>query len=314
MNTYSNLSLNAVIALSKQKYEELIAIRPLDALVNGDRGNHAQSVRVESLLTDLHTLVIRIRSDLAIQLLNEESPLLTLSPSHSEFLTLTLLPNARNIEKAYFHGDLLAELFEDEDDLEPISHTATIKDSIWFTAEFTNLLMESDDERRLAVDITFEIVDQPWFQPDTWSSNLRSLRPIIVGIESKNIPLRIRARLSEIHRSFTFGAWMATIALCRAVVEFALIDRAPNYGYTSTSVSRDGSETFLTLDKLINTASNVIPQIHTDLELLREAGNRILHPKKKRNVIPLPKILRSEAFLCVQAATRALEFLYRRSS
>ena len=106
---------------------------------------------------------------------------------------------------------------------------------------------------------------------------------------------------------------MATIALCRSVAEFSLIDRAPSVGYKCTSFNRNGAEQFLPLDKLIVEALNVIPEASDDLELLRESGNRILHPKKKRNVIPLPKVLRGEALACIQALTRVVEVLYRRS-
>lgn len=314
MNAYADLPLDAVVALARQKYVELLAIRSFERLCSGDRGDRTQANVVEKLLTDLHAIVLRVRSDLTAQIRNDQSPFLTLSPSHSEFLTQRLLPNAKNIEKAYFHGDILAELFEGDEDLASLPSTATIKNAIWFTAEYTNLLMEQNDERQLEADIVFEIVDQPWFQPDTWSANLRSLRPIVVGVESANIPTRIRARLSEVHRAFTFGAWMATIALCRAVVEFALAERASHFGYPSTASARDGSQSFLTLDKLIHAATKVIPLLQPDLELLQEAGNRILHPKKKRNVIPLPKVQRSEAYGCVQAATRIVELLYGRPS
>ena len=314
MNAYLDLPLDAVLALGRQKYDELLAIRSFERLVSGDRGNRAQASTVEKLLTDLHAIVLRVRSDLSAQIRNDQSPLLTLSPSHSEFLTQQLLPNARNIEKAYFHGDILAELIEDDEDLASLPSAATIKNAIWFTAEYTNTLMDQDDKRQLKADMVFEIVDQPWFQPDAWSANLRSLRPIVVGVESTSIPTRIRARLSEVHRAFTFGAWMATIALCRAVVEFALAERASHFGYPSTVLARDGSQSFLTLEKLIQAATKVIPDLQPDLELLQETGNRILHPKRKRNVIPLPKVLRSEAYGCVQSVTKIVELLYGRQS
>ena len=312
MKTYTKLPLDAVVALSKQKFEELISICTLDALVEGDRGKHGQTERLEVLLTELHALVVRVRTELAAAVRRQEAPFFALSPAHGEFLTNTLLPNANKIEKAHFHGSLLAELFDDETDADTITPSRTIKNAIWFTAEYTNMMIDQEDDRRIHVDIAFDIVDEPWFQPDVWSANLRSLRPVIVGVEAAKIPARIGARLAEVHRSFTFGAWMATIALCRSVAEFALIDRAPNFGYKCTSTNRDGTEQYLPLDRLISEASVTIPEINSDLELLRESGNRILHPKKKRNVIPLPRILRSEALTCIQAVTHVVEILYRR--
>lgn len=311
MKTYSTLPLDAIVAVTKQKFNELVSIRPLDSFVEGDRGKQGQTERSEVLLGELHALAQRVRSELAAAIRREEASLIALSPSHGEFLTSTLLPNINKIAKAYFHGSLLAELFDDESDF--LEASKTIKNAIWFTAEYTNIVMEEDDERRIDIDITFDILDQPWFQPDLWSANLGSLRPVIVGVEAKKIPVRIRTRMEEVHRAFTFGAWMATIALCRSVSEFSLIDRASNFGYKCTSLNRDGVEQYLSLDKLIAEASSLLPEANTDLELLRESGNRILHPKKKRNVIPLPKVLRSEALACVQAITRVVEILYRRS-
>src|SRR5487761_2423579 len=134
MNAYADLPLDAVVALARQKYVELLAIRSFERLCSGDRGDRTQANVVEKLLTDLHAIVLRVRSDLTAQIRNDQSPFLTLSPSHSEFLTQRLLPNAKNIEKAYFHGDILAELFEGDEDLASLPSTATIKNAIWFTA------------------------------------------------------------------------------------------------------------------------------------------------------------------------------------
>jgi hypothetical protein len=114
------------------------------------------------------------------------------------------------------------------------------------------------------------------------------------------------------HRAFVYGAWMATIALSRAVVEFSLIERAPNIGYRASQKSRDGTEEYLSLNKLIANAIEARPALEDDLEQLRNAGNRVLHPKRKQNVIASPKVLRQEAFSCVQSATRVLEDLYSR--
>jgi hypothetical protein len=172
--------------------------------------------------------------------------------------------------------------------------------------------MDDGDERRSHVDAVFELVDQAWFAPDQWISNLRALRPVILEIEESQIPHRIRVRLSEMHRSFTYGSWMATIALSRALVEFVLIERAPTHGYKATQVGRDGVEEFLPLNKLAVNAIALKPDLEADLERLRDAGNRILHPKRRQNVIPSPKILREEAFASIQAATRVLEVLYAR--
>ena len=75
MKTYTKLPLDAVVALSKQKFEELISICTLDALVEGDRGKHGQTERLEVLLTELHALVVRVRTELAAAVRRQEAPL-----------------------------------------------------------------------------------------------------------------------------------------------------------------------------------------------------------------------------------------------
>lgn len=311
MNNLDRLPLDAALAFAKQQYDELIAIRPLDRLVQGDRGTPAQAERVKKLLSDLFRISSRVRQVFRSRIANQDTTTLTLAESNAQFLRSTFLPNIGAIEQAYFADEpLLFELLGERQELPPLSGYRGIRDAIWFTAEYTNVMMDEDDERRHNIDTVFDLVDEPWFVPDQWDANLRALRPLILEIDEKQIPARIRMRLAEVHRSFTYGAWMATIALSRAVIEFALIERAPALGYSATQVDKQGREEFMNLNRLIASAASVRSELEGDLETLREAGNRILHPKRRQNVVPSPKILREEAFACVQAATRALELLY----
>lgn len=311
MRSSDTRPLDAVLALAMQQFDELVAIRPLERLVQGDRGDPVQAKRAEALLQSLHAACVLVRQTSYSRLARQDKSTMTFAPSHAEFLRRTLLPNIGAIEQAYFANDpLLLELCDEE--LPPLLTYAGMRDAVWFTAEYTNTLMDEDDERRCNVDTVFELVEQPWFSPDQWAANLRALRPMILEVEESQIPIRIRARLAEMHRAFTYGAWMATIAISRAVVEFALIERAPAIGYRATQVDRKGHDEFLNLNKLIANAASVRPELEANLETLREAGNRILHPKRRQNVIPSPKVLREEAFACVQSATSALEVLYSR--
>lgn len=313
MKSLTALPLHAVLALAKQQFDELFVIRPLERLVQGDRGEPSQSKRVESLLQSLYTTSVRVRDVFQSRLARQDTTAITLSPGHAEFLRERLLPNIGAIEQAYFADDpLLLELLVGQEESSPSSAYRGMRDAVWFTAEYTNIMMDENDDRRSSVDAVFDLVEQPWFAPDQWLANLRALRPVILEIEEGKIPLRIRARLSEVHRSFTYGAWMATMALSRAVAEFALIERAPSIGYKVTQLDRNGDEEFLSLNRLITNAVKVSSALEDDLETLREAGNRILHHKRRQNVIPSPKILREEALKCVLAVTKVLEVLYSR--
>ena len=111
-------------------------------------------------------------------------------------------------------------------------------------------------------------------------------------------------------KAFVFGAWMATIALCRAIAEFALIERAPGLAISPTRKANDGTERFLKLDDLIDAVAKSHAHLERGLRVLQDAGNRVLHPRKRQNVIPTPKVLRSEAHDCVKETLALVEALY----
>ena len=313
MTTLDRLPFDAMLALAKQQFNELIAIRPLDRLAQGDRGTPAQAERAKKLLENLFRVTTKIQQEFRSRMAGQDSIVMTLSEGNAKFLREVLLPNLGALGQAFFaDSPFLFELFENEHKLPPLSPYRGMRDAVWFTADYTDIMMEDDDERRHNVDAVFELVNQPWFVPDQWDTNLRALRPLILEIEEKKIPTRIRVRLSEVHRSFTYGAWMACIALSRAVVEFALIDRAPALGYLASQVNEYGQDEYLTLNQLTKRVCAVRPELDADLQTLRKAGNQILHPKKHQNIIPTPKILREEAYACVAATTRVLESVYSR--
>jgi hypothetical protein len=244
------IPLEASIALAEQQYRELLLIRSIEQLANGDLGKGSQRLRVEALLDKLTSLLVQIQGALSERVRSGETPIMSLTPSHTQFLRTELLPHAKLIQKAFFRAGgldaLFDELFETEES--PSSHA--IKNAFWFTAEYADILLDADDERRISVEIAQDTLDQQWFQPDFWSSNLRMLRPALVGKDERAIPLRIKVRLAEMQKAFVFGAWMATIALCRAIAEFALIERAPSLGISPTRKMADGTERFLKLDDL----------------------------------------------------------------
>jgi hypothetical protein len=313
MKSLSRLPIDAVLALAEQAFEELIAIRPLDRIAVGDRGDAAQSGRIDHLLSSLYAVCARVKHEFQGRVRSDDMPALAVAPSHAEFLRTKLLPNVGAIEQAYFaDSPLLLEMLGTEADLQAVPARGSIRDALWFTTAYTNDMMGDPDDRRHNVDTAFALLDEPWFVPDLWDANVRSLRPVILGLEASRVPQRIRFRVIEMHRSFVFGAWMAAVALSRAVVEFALIERAPSIGFSATQTSRAGVEEYLSLQKLVANASEAMPELSADLERLRDAGNRILHPKKKQNVVPLPRVLREEAFACIESATRVLELLYAR--
>jgi len=309
MTSRRPLPLEAAIALAEQHYRELLSIRAIDCLADGDFGNGAQRLRVEALLDKLNALIVQIQGALSERIRSDETPIMSLVPSHAHFLRAELLPHARIIQKASFTADGLADLFDLLED-ESVDSSHTIRNALWFTTDYADNLLDDQDERRLSVDIAQETLEQQWFQPDFWSSNLRMLRPALLGKSESAIPTRIKVRLAEMQKAFVFGAWMATIALSRAIIEFALIERAQSFGVSPVRKTSDGTQRYLKLDDLIKTVSKSHPELERGLRVLQDAGNRVLHPKKKQNVIPTPKVLRSEAYECVKETLSLVETLY----
>ena len=310
MTSRRALPLEVAIALAEQHYRDLLSIRSLDQLAHGELEAGSQRQRLEALLDKLNPLLVQIQGALSERVRSDETPIMSLAPSHALFLRTELLPNAQLIQKAFFRTSGLDDLLDLLFDTEALEDSHTVKNALWFTAEYADIFLDPDDDRRMSVEIAQDTLDQQWFQPDFWNSNLRLLRPALVGKSESAIPTRIRVRLGEMKKAFVFGAWMATIALCRAIAEFALIERAPNLGISPTRKMNDGTERYLKLDDLIEATAESHAHLEPGLRVLQDAGNRVLHPRKRQNVIPTPKVLRTEAHECVRQTLALVEALY----
>jgi hypothetical protein len=299
--------LNQMIALAQQNFRDLPSIESLQA---GDLGEGAKRKHVESLLDKLSSLTVKIQGELAKHLRSaDQSPIVSLPPAHAKFLREELLPNARFIQEAHLKAsgqEIFLDLLKDDDN----GSGLTVKNSLWFTVDYVDLKLDDDDDRRWMVGVASEVLDETWFQPDRWRENMRLLRPALVGRDESSVPTHVRVRLAEVYRTFTFGAWMATIALCRAIAEFSLINRASYLGMQATRKGADGVERYKRLDELIEIASGKHSELWESLKTLQDAGNRVLHPKKKQNVIASPHVLRAEALNCIMATVRVVEVLY----
>ena len=298
--------LNEAIAVSRQYFDELTNLAPLSEIENGNLSEGAKRKKIEWLLERLDGKISEIQGALlSIKVKADDvAPLLTLPAPHAKFLREQLLPHSKLLQTAYLKAsgsEILLSLLEDID----TESSRPVWSAIRFTAEYAGLMLEGEDERRWEVEIVEDVLDEPWFHPDRWRNNFRPLRPILIGHSESSIPPSIRFRLTEVYRAFTFGTWMAAIALGRATVEFALISRAPHFGFLPVRRNK-----YLMLNDLINRAIPKLPSLKASLITIEEAGNRVLHPKKDQNIIPSPKILRPEALACVRATTHVVEELY----
>lgn len=163
--------------------------------------------------------------------------------------------------------------------------------------------------RGFDIETAFDLVGEPWFQPDGWRESARLLKPVLVDRPGNKIRNHVRYRLIEIYGAFIFGFWMAAIALSRSAVEYSILDNAHRLKIETQKTRQTGEMEDKRLVELIADVSRVRRALAQPLDTIRDTGNRILHPKK-RDVIAFPKVLRQEALDCVKCAKVVLEVLY----
>jgi hypothetical protein len=309
-------SLNATLAVAKQAYEELGRLVSLTDLEKCEFGSGPKRERIAYLLGRLSTAIGTVKRDLSSHVAEaSESPVLRISAAHRDFCNDTLLPQAKVLQRAQLEIDGLGfavDFLLDDSTAErpsPQTHSAIS----WGLERWNDMLEDGERfewlERGFNIEAAQSLVEMPWFQPDEWLQNLRLLEPVLVDRPSHELRDHVRYRLTEIYRAFTFGLWMAAIALSRSLVEFSLKANAPGLGISTTYLGSGGRPEDKLLRQLGDDVATILPALAQPIETVRETGNRILHAKK-RDVIAYPKVMRSEALECIRAARRVVEHLY----
>src|SRR5207247_6028349 len=210
----------------------------------------------------------------------ESSCRLSLPTAHASFLRERLLPSAKLIQTAHLKAsglDLLLPLLDDNYS----GRGRPVWNALAFTVDYASIQLDDDDERRWEVETAEDVLHDPWFAPDRWRDNMRHLRPVLIGKTESSIPPNIRFRIAEVYRSFTFGTWMATIALCRATVEFSLIDCSQSLGFSATRKGK-GGDRYLMLNDIIGLTIPKLPTLRESLVAFKKAGILLLHPDTRR--------------------------------
>jgi hypothetical protein len=207
-----------------------------------------------------------------------------------------------------FAADFFLDDSKDENASAPILSAMS-----WGLERWHDMLDEEERfdwlERGFDVKSAQEMASMPWFRPDDWSQHLKLLQPVLVDRPAHELRNHVRYRLTEIYRAFSFGLWMASIALCRSLVEFSLKTNSHRLGIMTTYVGPGGRTDDKSLKQLGKEIVHVVPILAKPIETVRETGNRILHPKK-RDVIAHPTVMRAEALECIRAARIIVENLY----
>lgn len=310
------LEIESQVALAKQYYEELVHLVPIEQLKSGNFGADASRLRVEDLLQKLTSLATKIQGQLSEHLSNvDQPPIVTVSSGHLAFYQRELEPNIQLLKNAYWEitglKELLGDLFMEQP--EKPRKTPVANALGWGVERWVTMLEEGEEEdwleRGFDPNAAFDFSQEPLFQPDEWLENRRLLQPVLIDKATSKIRDHIRYRLIEIYRAFTFGLWMAAVALCRSAIEFAIKDSASRLGIEVARIGVRGTPEDKRLAELISDVGEKLPALKVHLEAVRDTGNRVLHPKK-RDVIAFPRVLRDEALQCIKATKKAVEGLY----
>jgi hypothetical protein len=163
---------------------------------------------------------------------------------------------------------------------------------------------EMDESGEFAEDdlkATHRLLYSSFFQPDEWLRNADEIEPVLGEAAEQRIPSNIRIRLKELYRGFILGNHLSAIALARAVLEYALIDRSAKIGINPLSDDPRYPHRTRKLWMLVEDASENRPELKLDMESIVDAGNKTLHPKKKDNLVLLPGTLRDLALTSIRA-------------
>jgi hypothetical protein len=312
-------ALNISIALCKQIYDELMGLTNLDALESQDFGEGAKRDRVESLLEKLNLHINAIRRELSGHVVGSESaPVLDLPAAHRNFYNEILKIHGPVFQRAYYHScgmGLLARFVESADDEPPANDKAypakvdamRVALQRWADDLDDDDLLEKE-EQGLDIAGALNVLNMPWFEPDQWMHNFKLLQPVIVDRPSNVMNEHVRNRLNEIYKAFAFELWMSAIALSRSLVEYSIKQNANRLGieleYEFSQRRKEKN-----LKELGDELTAIRPELAEAFDMVREAGNRILHPKKMKT-ISHPTSMRSEALGCIRSAQLLIESVF----
>ena len=312
--------LNVTLALAKQAFDELLALATLVELDHFQFTAGPKLDRIVALLSKLNRQINDVDRTLS-ELVSDSTdpPLLSVPSAHRKNYYEIVVDHGPAIQRAHLKAAGLGEfldILETTDDANPkpyrlnalvfaLERWRDSRDNELDEFEWTHEWYE----RGFNIDGAIEVIETPWFQPDQWAQNLRLLRPVLIDRRTDSLRDLARHRLTEVYRAFTFGLWLASIALSRSLVEYAIKANASRLSIELVSVTTEGRREDKSLRDLQQEVSMVLPSLSASLEAVRFTGNRILHPSK-HDVVSHPVVLRSEALSCVLATKQIVETLY----
>jgi hypothetical protein len=226
-----------------------------------------------------------------------------------EFYRTALLPNRERLETLLVDLLDLPDIDIDLKQLRPEPERAPVWNILVSGLDFWNQ-DESGEFSPEDLEAADHLLFSSFFRPDEWLRSSQELQPILGEDAERRIPSNVRVRLKELYRSFAFGNHLSAIALARAILEYAIVDRSNALGIDPFTHDPRYPGRVRRLRELVEDASEKVPDLRSGMESILDAGNQTLHPRKKDNLVRLPTALRALALSSIQAVRAVVERLY----
>jgi hypothetical protein len=311
------MKIAARFPLIKQHHAELLAIcDPL--LVSDIRPKESQKGRYVELLKHIKNHIDAIETDFRKGILNEATIQRDIPRDLLEYYKDKILPSQAAIDKAFETLDPdLAELFHLFDDvLAPSGADGKCKFTFDVAIERMEELVEDnpDLEGSFSVLRANEILDSKLieFNPDEWLDNAGELYPVRTSRNGAEIPVQAKQRLVEIYRSYIFGNWLSVLALARSALEYTILDNLHKFNISPTYEITTPKHEFKPkkLSHLIEEVGEILPELMSPMEEIRDYGNEYIHPKKSKRSKEALFQKKEKAESCLRHLREVVEGLY----
>lgn len=133
---------------------------------------------------------------------------------------------------------------------------------------------EQKERYRYPIDEAYQVLNSKLlaFEPDKWLDRASQLQPLAISPNRSRLPPAMSLRVRELYRVYSFGCWLAVIALARSTLEFALREHYIQNSPQESSHSRKN------LHDLIQATALSFPEIEADMQRIRSIGNEYFHP------------------------------------
>ncbi|CAJ2376600.1 MAG: hypothetical protein MPK10_01475 [Gammaproteobacteria bacterium] len=119
-----------------------------------------------------------------------------------------------------------------------------------------------------------------------WEKKEKALPPIVTERDIGKIPEHIFERLTEIHRSFVFGNWIAAVALSRCLLEYAIVEQRDTLDIEMYAGKK---KRVRWLSDLIEEVGEIHPELLPHMNQIKNAGDQVMHPPEENAERKLPE-------------------------